>query len=927
MRALLLGLMGAGFLMAVGCGATTGTTTTSGTSAGTGTTGTSGSTTSGSTGGSTTGTTTGTTTTGGLTPGQPCSANDSCVSGVCGVNGVGRCCSSACNTSDATCGATSCDQTGTCLYANMGNACGNDSCSFGLVTHHSCSASGDCAADTPVPCPNNFVCMDAATCKTSCDVSADCAAGYYCDTGTHQCLVQSVTGPCTSNAVCTSGICGLNGTGNCCATTCSTTDPICGASGCDATTGACLYAVGMTCGTGGETCTGSTLTSHICDDTGACGLNPAACADHFACNATGDGCLTKCAVLADCASGYYCSSGACLPQRATGLCSSDDACTTGLCGVNGTGHFCCAAACSTTDPICGATDCNPTTGACAFPGTTTSCGPTGSCSGTTQTGPTVCDGMGSCPPPVVSDCTPYACGATACNTTCTDSSSCAGNGDFCDTTPPPLSDGGAGSPACCPALVDGGSLLVDGKTGADNVCCGIGSNGACLTLTKAMALIDEAQATYVTIEATVNSTGGDWAPATEVYPINLGYGVEVNGPGVYFADLNDANLPVGIFAIAAYPNDTLHTASIVGNAKNNVNVGMDSTNNQTADRTAIYVDNGQTLYIANATVNGSLNNNVPAIYAVQGSTLWLGTDQIGLNTGTVQIGNSMGNAATDGTVGIECQTDIISLGCTVNDATLPNGQSSVIIQGQEITDIAALDFASVTLTSNPVIGIAPSKLGYGTCPVLPKTEGSGAQKGGFAAVFVAGQASVTFKNGTVQCIGGPGFWLQQSYYMIAGTPTVTIDNTLIQNTDGPGIYATAGSVTVTKSSIQFNVVGVEQDSDGTNVGSIDLSGGGNAVICSSSSESSVTISNEGVDVYNTTDAGLKADNVAWDTSAPDYFSCNGLTGAATCTCEISSCSANAPFDDMDAVQLSVSSGSITQTGASQSPLSLDAGCK
>jgi hypothetical protein len=50
-----------------------------------------------------------------------------------------------------------------------------------------------------------------------------------------------------------------------------------------------------------------------------------------------------------------------------------------------------------------------------------------------------------------------------------------------------------------------------------------------------MALIDAAQAQNVTINATVNGVGGDWA-AKETYPIVLGWGVELSAPWVFFLD-------------------------------------------------------------------------------------------------------------------------------------------------------------------------------------------------------------------------------------------------------------------------------------------------------------------------------------------------------------------------------------------------------
>jgi hypothetical protein len=918
MRGSLLAVIGSAIVLSTACSSSSGTTTSTGTSGSTTGGTTTGTTTTSS--GTTTGTSSGTTTGGTLDAGQPCTDNGQCQSGVCGANGEGRCCGTTCTNDDPACAITSCNSQGACVYPAAGGACGMISCSGYLLTMHTCDGQGGCMANTPVACPNNFACQDTMTCKTTCNAASDCAFGSYCDTSTHQCVAQLANGPCTSNTQCLTGICGIHGTGNCCLATCDTSDATCGATDCDPVTATCVFPTTTTpCGQGGSSCVDSGIVTNGCNGMGACAPFSTPCDNHYACNAAGTACLTTCGVITDCASGFYCNTGACLAQRATGPCSSDEVCISGLCGISGTGHFCCTTACSTTDPICGATDCNAT-GACAYPSKTTSCGDAGSCTNGTQTAPTVCDGMGSCPPPAVSDCTPYVCGASACLTTCTTNSDCV-SGDFCDT----------GKSACCSGLASNGTILVDGKTGVDgNACCGLGSNASCQTITRAMNMINDAQAQNVTISAKVNGGGGDWAPATEVYPINLGWGAEVNAPGVYFLD-PDAGVDGGpnesaIFDVTAtpFPNDTLHYASIVGSAKSAVGVGMDSTNAfQTADTSAIAVEKNQTLFIANATVNGSLNNltNADAILVQAGATLTLGQDQGAVVTGTVQIGNSLAAAATDGFQGIVCGTDAVSRGCTINDAPLSG--HSVVIQGQELRSIDAEDFANINLTSSPVIGVPPSATGFGNCPSKPDGL-QGPNPAG--AVLANGAVTLTLKNAVLQCITGTAVVLQAS---TNGNPVLTADKTTIQNTD-IALYVQAGTATVTNSALQFNYIGAVQVSDGINDGIIDLSGGGNAVICSSVNEFSGGAANgpyEGIDVFNGTDAGLAADNVAWDTSSPDYFSCSDPTPTATCSCKATSCSATAPFDDEDAVQSSATTGSITQTNATQSGLALDAGCK
>src|SRR5262249_32276007 len=161
--------------------------------------------------------------------------------------------------------------------------------------------------------------------------------------------------------------------------------------------------------------------------------------------------------------------------------------------------------------------------------------------------------------------------------------------------------------------------------------------------------------------------------------------------------------------------------------------------------------------IANASVNGSFNAESTAIAVGGGATLTLGSDQSGENTGTVNIGNSLGATATDGWIGIHCYSN-----CTVNDAALV-GQSSVVIHGQYQYDIDAEDFSNITLTSKPILGVAPEAMGFAQCT----------NKQDFMGVYTFGPAAITFKNGIIQCMSGFGVRLDGDF---EGTPTANIDN-------------------------------------------------------------------------------------------------------------------------------------------------------
>jgi hypothetical protein len=223
------------------------------------------------------------------------------------------------------------------------------------------------------------------------------------------------------------------------------------------------------------------------------------------------------------------------------------------------------------------------------------------------------------------------------------------------------------------------------------------------------------------------------------------------------------------------------------------------------------------------------------------------------------------------------------------------GMNSVIIQGQEGADIQASDFSNISLSSSPVIGVPPTKAGFNQCPFKPDGQSSA---NFLAAVWVSGKSSVSLQSATVQCIAGYAFFQQSSS---TGSPTVTIDRTVIQNTD-TAIYAQAGTTAVTNSTLNYNFVGVWQDTDFNNGAAVavDLSGGGNTVICSSNVESSQGSTFPGIDVYNTNTANLKADSVAWDTAGPDYFQCDNFF--SSCVCNNATCTTTAGGDDMDAVQ-------------------------
>jgi hypothetical protein len=562
-----------------------------------------------------------------------------------------------------------------------------------------------------------------------------------------------------------------------------------------------------------------------------------------------------------------------------GSCIANDQCVSGVCGLNGTGN-CCNAACSSAPPPCGATDCDGQTGVCVFPDAGVACGGL-ACAGDLLGHPSVCDGEGSCAPNTT-NCAPYACEDAGCLTSCETSAQCAG-GSFCDTL----------NVTCCSGLAAGGTVVADSARGYDSsACCGIGESRPCQTITQAMKLIDSAQARDVTIEAQVLFDGGLWeeaGPGIETYPIALGWGAELSAPGVTFlGNLTLISNPIPeIFDIKSYSSsDTVGYASITGAAGLPVALAT--------SETAIQVETGSHLYIANADLN-SYNG----IYVLPLASLTLGQDHSDSVTGTVTIGVSPPpGLSAAGFVGLTCFSDDAGNGCTIDDAELGSG-SSVIIQDQQYADIVAEDGASISLTSAPIVGVTPISPGFQGCP--SKIDSSDST----CAVSLVGSATVLFKNGSVQCIHGEGFLLKPSN---VGSPKLTIDNSVIQNTD-IGIDVFAGSLTVANSTIRFNAGGVELFGDA----GVDLSGGPlggvNTIACNFGDVVSGSVLNHGLKPIN-------ASNVAWDTPGPSVFACSDDAG---CVCVTSDCTVWDAGLVFDAISFGTSPEIIT-TGHTLSPL-------
>jgi hypothetical protein len=294
----------------------------------------------------------------------------------CGVYGCGASgCKASCTTA-ADCGGLgefACNASGKCVSSGKkGSACSATSpCGTGLncVEGYCCDSAGMAACMAGYTCAGPLA-ASIGTCKKAkgqtCALNDDCGSGFCidglccdskCDGQCQACDVAGKLGTCSN----------VSGDPHGTRAKCSTvaTDAACAAR-CDGfTPDKCVYPVASTsCGT--KTCTGGTET-HLssCDGKGNCGDTPSACG-HYKCGASA--CLTSCASVADCASGYTCDSkGQCVDIA--GLGNPCDPTGASTCA---TGTSCVATSPGASTGYCcdkSPTECDPTKGfSCALVG-------------------------------------------------------------------------------------------------------------------------------------------------------------------------------------------------------------------------------------------------------------------------------------------------------------------------------------------------------------------------------------------------------------------------------------------------------------------------------------------------------------------------------------------------------------------------------
>ncbi len=463
---------------------------------------------------------------------QACSAlrKGSGTDGTCGAVVVGTDPDDDCGATPASgCGLDgSCDGAGACRLHPTGTTCSAASCSAGTATPAgACTGTGTCAVGAAKPCAP-YAC-GAAACNTTCSTAADCAGGQICLSGA--CVSPLANGAACSTGVqcsstfCVDGVCCSGAcTGICkacnvagfvgtCSNVAVNTDPAsecalqsastCGTTGVCNGAGACQkYPAGTVC-TAGSCASGVQSADGTCNGSGICTAGATTSCSPYVCGATA--CAATCAGDATCVAAAYCAGGKCLPKASNGSeCSTAASCTSGHC-VDG---VCCDGACTGTCVACSNVKTGSTDGKCtsvkdktdpdnecaaAAAGT---CGQTGlcgdagtcalydsatqciapSCSGGVQVAAGICNGLGTCAAGASSQCSPFACGGTACTTTCVSDTNCA-PGHYCS------------SGACLPLKANGVVCTVNGQCSSascvDGVCCDSACTGTCRACSKA----------------------------------------------------------------------------------------------------------------------------------------------------------------------------------------------------------------------------------------------------------------------------------------------------------------------------------------------------------------------------------------------------------------------------------------------------------
>lgn len=293
---------------------------------------------------------------GGSPIGSPCSSDDACMGGACLASNTGRgkvCCAKACTDMGAdSCGTNgTCDASGAdCALYPAGTPCGEPSCEVASQTTPRCEAAV-CVPGEPVACPNGLACENERDCKLMCETQDDCAnpqdVNPAPDCIDDACTLRPPGVSCSVDSDCESGICGAQGPGHCCASSCAHLGEPCGPIDCDEA-GACVYPGPETSCGDDPTCASATIESQRCNLAGLCGTQRSAepCPGHLGCSSNAS-CHSSCGSNdatgdARCAAGHWCDGSTCHPGAPEGgsclrdgQCSSNQCTAAGLCSRPG----------------------------------------------------------------------------------------------------------------------------------------------------------------------------------------------------------------------------------------------------------------------------------------------------------------------------------------------------------------------------------------------------------------------------------------------------------------------------------------------------------------------------------------------------------------------------------------------------------------
>jgi hypothetical protein len=118
-----------------------------------------------------------------------------------------------CQPDGTSCGFTgSCDGQGSCAKAQSSQACGETTCSNGVINGALCDGDGGCLLDAGAPCAPSEKCDPVGTaCSDACQTDPDCPTGFFClaasESGEKHCSKKQVGNSCAAKDECASGYC------------------------------------------------------------------------------------------------------------------------------------------------------------------------------------------------------------------------------------------------------------------------------------------------------------------------------------------------------------------------------------------------------------------------------------------------------------------------------------------------------------------------------------------------------------------------------------------------------------------------------------------------------------------------------------------------------------------------------------------------